>query len=156
MLPLSGVLKPCLSWYQLKESCTVPLKPDTWRRYWCSSPSTLHTHSQWAKTTQCILQLLIAWVFTWSCGRGHVCAGCSSPPGQCEGCNLPGWSGHGCGCCPTRTLCASHQIHPCNPSSCGQSSLSHQLGVGSRSSHHLKAKKRKRCIKSWNNHRRLH
>ncbi|TNN74857.1 hypothetical protein EYF80_014957 [Liparis tanakae] len=45
MLPLSGVLKPCLSWYQLKESCTVPLKPDTWRRWkrslWDSSSRAL-------------------------------------------------------------------------------------------------------------------
>lgn len=74
---------------------------------------------------------------TWSSGRGHACACWSSLPGQSAGCSLPGHSDHVCGHCLTRTLSAAHQIHPCSPSSCGQSSLSHQIASESQSSRHL-------------------
>lgn len=152
MLPLSGALKPCLSWYQLKESCTVPLKPDTWRRYWCSSFSTLintkRTRTQHKKSKKlcnktggcaCVCQHLVSlcMALTGSSGREHVCACGSSLPCWCEGCSLPGCSAHVCGHCPARTLSAGHQNRPCSPSSCGQSSLSHQLAAGLQSSPHL-------------------
>ena len=78
---------------------------------------------------------------TWSSGRGRVCACCSSPPGGCGGCSLPGCSAHVCVRCPARTPSAGRRNRPCTPSSCGRSSQSRQHAAGSPSSHHLKGKK---------------